>query len=159
MEIIDTTLLKCYLKINDSLVAPLLRLKTNCCHAEETERALKRSQKYPELIIFYNTKEKHQEALKLLNDQSDKENSPLYGTAKTVQYLQNLGPEHINLVCEYAGPVLDKSPDDGLSLFTGKNLVISKYSPTHFGQWIPHRPILGNGFHTDPLWAVDSTKT
>jgi len=102
----------------------LLRLKTNCCHAEETERALKRSQKYPELIIFYNTKEKHQEALKLLNDQSDKENSPLYGTAKTVQYLQNLGPEHINLVCEYAGPVLDKSPDDGLSLFTGKFLVI-----------------------------------
>ena len=149
MEIIDTTLLKCYLKINDSLVAPLLRLKTNCCHAEETERALKRSQKYPELIIFYNTKEKHQEALKLLNDQSDKENSPLYGTAKTVQYLQNLGPEHINLVCEYAGPVLDKSPDDGLSLFTGKNLVILSNL----------QPILGSGFHTDPFWAVDCIQT
>lgn len=60
MQIIDTTLLKCYLKINDSLVASLLRLPTNCCHQDETERALKKSQKYSELIIFYNTRGLHQ---------------------------------------------------------------------------------------------------
>ena len=59
MQILDTTLLKCYLKINDSLVASLLRLKNNFCHQEETERALKKCQKYPELIIFYNTKGAH----------------------------------------------------------------------------------------------------
>ena len=27
---------------------------------------------------------------------------------------------------------------------------------THFGQWIPQRPILGSGFHKVPFWAVDS---
>ena len=59
MQVLDTTLLKCYLKINDSLVASLLRLKNNYCHEEETERALKKCQKYSELIIFYNTKGKH----------------------------------------------------------------------------------------------------
>ena len=60
MQIIDTTLLKCYLKINDSLVASLLRLKSNCCHQDETERALKKCQKFSELIIFYNTRGLHQ---------------------------------------------------------------------------------------------------
>ena len=127
MQIIDTTLLKCYLKINDSLVASLLRLKTNYCHLEETERALKKSQKYAELIIFYNTKEMHKEALKILKEQSDKVDSPLYGTAKTVQYLQNLGPEHIDLLCEYAGPVLDKAPEDGLALFTDDLLEVESW--------------------------------
>uniref|UniRef100_A0A1B0BQK3 Vacuolar sorting protein 39/Transforming growth factor beta receptor-associated domain-containing protein n=1 Tax=Glossina palpalis gambiensis TaxID=67801 RepID=A0A1B0BQK3_9MUSC len=34
--IIDTTLLKCYLQTNDSLIAPLLRL--NQCHLEESEK-------------------------------------------------------------------------------------------------------------------------
>ena len=119
MNIIDTTLLKCYLKINNALVAPLLRMKNNHCHPEETERALKKSHKYAELLIFYNTKDKHKDALKLLQEQSDKVDSPLFGTAKTVQYLQNLGPDQINLVCDYAGPVLDKlSDEDGLLLFT-----------------------------------------
>ena len=32
LQIIDTTLLKCYLQTNDALVAPLLRLKENYCH-------------------------------------------------------------------------------------------------------------------------------
>ena len=63
MEVLDTTLLLCYLEINDSLVASLLRLKSNQCNAKETERALKKKQKYSELIIFYNTKGLHQKAL------------------------------------------------------------------------------------------------
>jgi len=56
LQIIDTTLLKCYLQTNDALVAPLLRLKDNNCHLEEAERFLKKSQKYTELVIFYNTR-------------------------------------------------------------------------------------------------------
>ena len=117
-QIIDTSLLKCYLKINDSLVAPLLRLPKNFCHLEETERALKKCGKFSELITFYKTKGFHHKALALLKEQSDVEDSPLFGNAKTVQYLQNLGPEHIDLVCDYAAPVLEKSPDDGLAIFT-----------------------------------------
>jgi hypothetical protein len=127
LQIIDTTLLKCYLKINDSLVASLLRLKTNFCHLEETERALKKCQKYSELIIFYNTKEFHHKALALLNEQSNILDSPLFGNAKTIQYLQHLGPEHIDLVCEYAGPVLNKSSSEGLSIFTEDLLEVESW--------------------------------
>ena len=32
LQILDTTLLKCYIKTNDALVASLLRLKDNHCH-------------------------------------------------------------------------------------------------------------------------------
>lgn len=39
--------------MNDALVAPLLRLKDNNCHLEETERILKQHQKFNELVILY----------------------------------------------------------------------------------------------------------
>jgi hypothetical protein len=117
LQVLDTTLLKCYLKTNDALVAPLLRLKENHCHLEEVERALKRTQKFAELVIFYNTRGLHRKALDLLREHHDKPDSPLKGHAKTVQYLQNLGPEHIDLICEFAAWVLDADETDGLSIF------------------------------------------
>jgi hypothetical protein len=58
-QIIDTTLLKCYLETNDALVAPLLRLKDNNCHVEESERVLKKKEKFSELIILYEKKGLH----------------------------------------------------------------------------------------------------
>lgn len=127
MQIIDTTLLKCYLKVNDSLVASLLRLKNNYCHLEETERALKKAGKFAELIIFYNTKELHEKALGLLKEQSDIQDSTLYGTAKTVAYLQNLNTDHIDLVCKFAEPVLEKNAEDGLAIFTEDLLEVENW--------------------------------
>lgn len=44
---------------NDALVAPLLRLKDNNCHLDESERVLKKYQKYSELIILYEKKDLH----------------------------------------------------------------------------------------------------
>ncbi|KAF7989189.1 hypothetical protein HCN44_007719 [Aphidius gifuensis] len=70
LKIIDTTLLKCYLQTNDALVAPLLRL--NHCHLAEGEKTLLAHQKYPELIILYQTKGQHKKALELLEKQSKK---------------------------------------------------------------------------------------
>lgn len=69
LSIIDTTLLKCYLQTNDSLVAPLLRL--NHCHLEESEKTLKKHQKFGELIILYQTKGQHKRALELLKSQAE----------------------------------------------------------------------------------------
>lgn len=68
-SIIDTTLLKCYLETNDSLVASLIRL--NNCHLEESERILKSYRKYGELIILYQTKGQHKRALQLLKSQAN----------------------------------------------------------------------------------------
>ncbi|KAI0225860.1 Vam6/Vps39-like protein [Lamellibrachia satsuma] len=117
-QIIDTTLLKCYLQTNDALVAPLLRLKDNRCHLEESERVLKERHKFSELIILYEKRDLHRKALDLLLRESAKSNSPLKGHDTTVQYLQRLGSENLQLIFEYAEWVIQQNPEDGLKIFT-----------------------------------------
>ncbi|GIY79149.1 hypothetical protein CDAR_216581 [Caerostris darwini] len=117
LQIIDTTLLKCYLQTNDALVASLLRVKDNYCHIDESERALKHHQKYSELIILYNKKGMHRKALELLMRQAKKPDSPLKGHERTIQYLQHLGVEHVDLIFEFAKWVLKEHPEDGLKIF------------------------------------------
>ncbi len=56
LQIVDTTLLKCYLLTNDALVASLLRLRDNNCHLEESEQALRRHHKHTELVILYQVR-------------------------------------------------------------------------------------------------------
>ncbi|KAH8295279.1 hypothetical protein KR018_009557 [Drosophila ironensis] len=115
-EIIDTTLLKCFLQTNDSLVAPLLRL--NNCHLEESEKTLKKHNKISELIILYQVKGKHRRALKLLRDQASIEGSVLQGRSRTIRYLQELGANHLPLIFEFADWVLNENPEEGLTIFT-----------------------------------------
>lgn len=94
LQIVDTTLLKCYLLTNDALVASLLRLRDNHCHLEESERALKRHHKYAELIILYQTRGLHRKALELLKKHSNSADefcSSLSHYERTIQYLQHLG--------------------------------------------------------------------
>ncbi|KAK6183438.1 hypothetical protein SNE40_010920 [Patella caerulea] len=117
-QIIDTTLLKCYLQTNDALVAPLLRLQDNNCHIEESERILKRKEKFSELIILYQKKGLHQKALNLLMKQAARPDSQLKGHDRTVSYLQHLGVDHWDLIKEYSEWVLKKHPEDGLKIFT-----------------------------------------
>ncbi|CAI5763932.1 Vps39 isoform X2 [Podarcis lilfordi] len=114
LQIIDTTLLKCYLHTNVALVAPLLRLENNHCHIEESEHVLKKAHKYSELIILYEKKGLHEKALQVLVDQSKKANSPLKGHERTVQYLQHLGTDNLNLIFSYSVWVLRDFPEDGL---------------------------------------------
>ncbi|KAM8921627.1 vam6/Vps39-like protein [Pelodytes ibericus] len=118
LQIIDTTLLKCYLHTNVALVAPLLRLENNHSHIEESELVLKKAQRYSELIILYEKKGLHEKALQVLVDQSKKANSPLKGHERTVQYLQRLGEENLKLIFEYCIWVLRDYPEDGLKIFT-----------------------------------------
>ncbi|XP_067335034.1 vam6/Vps39-like protein isoform X4 [Channa argus] len=118
LQIIDTTLLKCYLHTNVALVSPLLRLENNHCHIEESEYVLKKAHKYSELIILYEKKGLHQKALQVLLDQSTKANSPLKGHERTVQYLQRLGSENLGIIFEFSPWVLKSYPEDGLKIFT-----------------------------------------
>jgi tetratricopeptide (TPR) repeat protein len=108
LQIIDTTLLKCYLQTNDALVAPLLRL--NHCHLGETEKILKKMGKHNELIILYQTKGQHRRALELLQDEA--------GTERTIAYLQHLGADNMGLIIEFSDWVLTASPEEGLKIFT-----------------------------------------
>uniref|UniRef100_A0AAR2KF02 CNH domain-containing protein n=1 Tax=Pygocentrus nattereri TaxID=42514 RepID=A0AAR2KF02_PYGNA len=116
LQIIDTTLLKCYLHTNVALVSPLLRLENNHCHVEESEYVLKKAHKYSELIILYEKKGLHQKALQVLLDQSTKANSPLKGHERTVQYLQRLGAENLGIIFEFSPWVLKICPEDGLKV-------------------------------------------
>lgn len=118
LQIIDTTLVKCYLKLNNSLVSSLLRLSENQCHLEETERALIKNEKYNDLVILYKTRGLHKKALALLKEHSQNRDSPLYGHQQTVAYLQELGPDHLRVIFEYASWVLEENEADGLSIFT-----------------------------------------
>lgn len=117
-QIVDTTLVKAYLKTNDALISSLLRLPDNYCHLEETEIALKKAHKFNELIILYQSKGLHKKALDLLYKQSTKANSVLSNHERTIQYLQNLGHQHLDLIFEYGSWVLKSYPEDGLKIFT-----------------------------------------
>ncbi|XP_064458413.1 vam6/Vps39-like protein [Ornithodoros turicata] len=119
LQIIDTTMLKCYLMTNVALVASLLRLQDNYCHLLECERALKKHQKLSELIILYQQKGQHRKALELMFNEAKKTDSPLKGHERTVSYLKHLGRDHIDLVFEFSKWVLAEHPDDGLKIFTG----------------------------------------
>ena len=99
-------------------MAPLLRLRDNCCHPQEAERVLKKSQKFTELVIFYNTTGLHRKALELLRSHSTDPDSPLAGHSRTLTYLQNLGPDHVDLILEFSLWVIMTSPEDGLTIFT-----------------------------------------
>lgn len=96
-------------------MAPLLRL--NHCHLAESEKTLLQHQKYPELIILYQTKGQHKKALELLEKQSNEIDSSLRGTERTIQYLQHLGKDHMDLILKFSGWVLEKDPEQGLRIF------------------------------------------
>lgn len=113
---VDTTLLKCYLKTTDALVASLLRLPDNHCKLQVTEKALEKYKKYNELIILYQSRGLHRRALELLKNHF--QDSPLSGYEKTVQYLQNLGQDQLEIICEYAKWVIQNNPELGLKIFT-----------------------------------------
>lgn len=98
------------------MVASLLRL--NFCNLEESEKVLRAYQKYGELIILYQTKGHHRQALLLLQTQAIDPNSCLSGHDRTVQYLQHLGTEYKSLIFEFANWVIEKHPEDGLKIFT-----------------------------------------
>ncbi|XP_028037182.1 vam6/Vps39-like protein [Bombyx mandarina] len=116
MELIDTTLLKCYLMTNDAFVAPLLRL--NNCRLEEAEKTLLQHGKHSELIILYQTKGQHTKALQLLREQAKQPDSSLEGYRGTKNYLQQLGAEHINLIFNFSDWILKENPEEGLKIFT-----------------------------------------
>ncbi|XP_042232169.1 vam6/Vps39-like protein isoform X2 [Homarus americanus] len=119
LQIIDTTLLKCYVQTNDSLVQPLLRMRDSRVSVVEGERVLRHSHKYPELVLLLQTRGLHQRALQLLIRHAKRPDSPLCGHQHTVNYLQHLGPQHIDLIFEYGGWVLKSHPEDGLKIFIG----------------------------------------
>ncbi|GES94690.1 vam6/Vps39-like protein [Rhizophagus clarus] len=117
-ELVDTTLLKSYMIINDKLVGPLLRVH-NYCNVEEVEGLLLERKKYKELKDLYHGKGLHRKSLELLKKLGQSPEGLMKGTFQTVYYLQKLGPEHFDLILEFATWVLQTNPDEGMEIFIG----------------------------------------
>ncbi|KAI6194837.1 Vam6/Vps39-like protein [Aphelenchoides besseyi] len=117
LELVDSALLKCYLKTKPILVSSLLRLSDNSCLLAEAEHDLKEMNRIQELFILYSRKEQRRKALQLLKDQAQIPGSPLEGYEHTVDYLQTLKSDDLNLVFEYAKGVLAADFKLGTQIF------------------------------------------
>ena len=60
-------------------------------------------------------------ALKMMLNQACLPGSPLKGPEFTMEYLQKRGPEHIDLIFEYATWVLKEYPNDALRVSSYAN--------------------------------------
>ncbi|KAJ3117126.1 Vam6/Vps39-like protein [Physocladia obscura] len=108
-SVVDTTLLKVYLAVNERLVGSLVRVE-NYCDVEEVEAALKARKKYNELIDFYNGKGLHRKALELL--------TLMKSVQDMIKYFQKLDINlHVDLFIEFSGPIFERVVDDGMKVF------------------------------------------
>ncbi|TKR60656.1 hypothetical protein L596_027872 [Steinernema carpocapsae] len=122
LQIIDTTLLKCYVNMNQTtLLASLLRLRDNSCKIDDSIEVLERVGMFEQLFLLYERRNLHEKALELLKNQSKNRESALWGTDRTIEYLQGLGNEHLPLIFHYASWILADNYEKGLSIFTSED--------------------------------------
>ena len=103
------------------MAGPLFRLP-NFCDADVVKERLLETGRYNDLIDFFYGKRLHRQALELLQkfgQETDGGDAPadLRGPQRTVAYLQNLSPEMIDLILEFAEWPLKVVPDLGMEVF------------------------------------------
>ncbi|KND00773.1 uncharacterized protein SPPG_03886 [Spizellomyces punctatus DAOM BR117] len=117
-EVVDTTLLKVYLSINEALVGSLLRVP-NACNVEESEQLLLERQKYDELVDLYRGKGLHRNALDFLMRKASSPESTAAEVEKMVTYLHGINFEdNLDLILEYAAWILKRDSEEGIKIFT-----------------------------------------
>ncbi|KAF2741750.1 vacuolar morphogenesis protein-like protein AvaB [Sporormia fimetaria CBS 119925] len=120
-KLVDTTLFRAYMLASPSLAGPLFRLP-NFCEPGVVNEKLYETGRYVDLIDFLHGKKLHRQALELLEkfgkNEADEEVSPaLQGPQRTVGYLQQLPPEMIDLILEFAEWPLRNDPKLGMEVF------------------------------------------
>ncbi|KAF2470615.1 uncharacterized protein BDR25DRAFT_303677 [Lindgomyces ingoldianus] len=120
-QLVDTTLFRAYMLVSPSLAGPLFRLD-NFCDPDVVNEKLYQTGRYADLIDFLHGKKLHRHALELLEkfgkNEADEEVSPaLQGPRRIVGYLQQLPPEMIDLILEFAEWPLRTDPGLGMEIF------------------------------------------
>ena len=120
-KMVDTTLFRAYMLARPSMAGPLFRLP-NFCDAKVVNEKLLETGRYNDLIDFFFGKGLHREALDLLQrfgkGENESEIAPqLRGPQRTVGYLQNLPPEMIDLILQYAKWPIDVDSELGMEIF------------------------------------------
>lgn len=119
--LVDTTLFRAYMFASPSLAGPLFRID-NFCDPEVVNEKLMETGRYHDLVDFFYGKKLHRQALELLRkfgdaDEKDEAAPQLHGPARTVAYLQNLPPEMIDLILDFARWPLEKDPALAMEVF------------------------------------------
>ncbi|KAI8934949.1 hypothetical protein NX059_008616 [Plenodomus lindquistii] len=120
-QLVDTALFRAYMIASPSLAGSLFRLP-NFCEPDVVQEKLYETGRYADLIDFLHGKGLHRQALELLEkfgkNEADEEVAPaLQGPQRTVGYLQQLPPEMIDLILEFAEWPLRVDEHLGMEVF------------------------------------------
>lgn len=120
-KLIDTTLFRAYMFVSPSFAGPLFRIE-NFCDPEVVNEKLIEAGRYNDLVDFFYGKKLHRQALDLLkrfgdSDEEGETAPQLSGPQRTVTYLQNLPPEMIDLILQFAEWPLKKDPELSMEVF------------------------------------------
>lgn len=120
-KMVDTTLFRAYMFVSPSFAGPLFRID-NFCDPDVVNEKLIEAGRYNDLIDFFYGKKLHRQALDVLKrfgdvDEESEDAPQLSGPERTVQYLQNLPPDMINLILQFAEWPLKRSPKVGMEVF------------------------------------------
>ena len=120
--LVDTTLFRTHMYATPFLVGSLFRIP-NFCDPVVVMEKLEETGRYNDLIEFLFGKRLHRQALERLQKFGQAQDvvedaAPLRGPARMVTYLQNLPPELIDLILEFAEWPLRTDPDLGIQIFT-----------------------------------------
>ncbi|KAI0714450.1 hypothetical protein C8T65DRAFT_644360 [Cerioporus squamosus] len=129
-QIVDTALFKSYLLVRPGLLASLCRV--GWCEVSEVEELLREREKYQEMIYLYHSRRMHGKALNLLRQLSEKETDPHEKLMPTVNYLQRLGPEHLDQIFEHSRWVFEQDRDIAFEIFTSEEAELPKESVADF---------------------------
>ena len=148
-KLVDTTLFRAYMFASPSLVGPLFRID-NFCDPDVVNEKLIETGRYNDLVDFFYGKKLHRPALELLKkfgqkDEEDEAAPQLAGPQRTVAYLQNLPPEMIDLILEFAEWPLKKDPELGMEVFL---------ADTENAETLPRQVVLDFLQSIDPKLAV-----
>jgi Vam6/Vps39-like protein vacuolar protein sorting-associated protein 39 len=120
-KLVDTTLFKAYMLVRPTLAGSLFRIP-NFCEPDVVNEKLLENGRYNDLVDFFHGKKLHRPALELLKrfgeaNDADEAAPTLHGPERTVGYLQNLPPEMIDLILEFAEWPLRANPELGMEIF------------------------------------------
>ena len=120
-KLVDTTLFRAYMYATPSMAGSLFRI-TNFCDPDVVMEKLEETGRHNDLIDFLYGKRLHRSALERLRKFGRSEDlagadEQVHGPARTVRYLQNLPPELIDLILEFAQWPIQADPELGMEVF------------------------------------------
>jgi len=107
--------------VRPQLAGPFFRIP-NFCDPDVVNEKLLENNRFNDLVDFFHGKKLHRPALELLKklgtaETEDESATILHGPGRTVGYLQNLPPEMIDLILEFAEWPLRADPKLGMEIF------------------------------------------